>query len=74
MRTKDDRDVAKLFLEHLPKLDVDIVVNAANRLRFEYSLLSAAGLNHESEVELVRAVVGEEFNQAQSRAKAGGGE
>jgi hypothetical protein len=70
VKDRDDGVVAKIFLEHLPKLDIEISVNAGDRLRFEYSLLSAAGLTHEAEVELVKALVGDEFSQAQPSKKS----
>jgi hypothetical protein len=72
MTRKNETDIPRLLLERLPKMEVETIGEAAaDRFRFEHSLLSAARLTHEREVTLVKDVVGEqEFAQTQASRKS----
>jgi hypothetical protein len=60
MANKNETEISHMLLSKLPKLEVDAIgEGAADRFRFEHSLLTTAGLSHDTEATLVKQAVGE---------------
>ncbi len=61
MANKTEIDISDMLLGKLPKIEVDTIGDGvADRFRFEHSLLTVAGLSHETEAALLKQAVGEQ--------------
>jgi hypothetical protein len=70
MANKNETDISHMLLGKLPKIEVDTIgEGVADRFRFEHSLLTAAGLSHETEAALVKQAVGEQVATKQQASE-----
>jgi len=70
MANNKELDIRKTLLSKLADIDVDTIgQGAAERFRFEHSLLSVAGLSHESETARLKQAIGEQAPNKEAAAE-----